>query len=181
MKTCPSCNKKKPETKEFWVVVSATSKRGLKYPNTVGRPVGRCKVCRNAAQIAYQKTIKGKRAIKKAYNKRREDPLYALKCRVEAKQKAHERMAYLVKYKGGKCEACGYDKCNSALDFHHTDESDKEFGISERLTNSIESLKKEADKCILLCSNCHREHHHIENQKLLKEQLLQLESNNSYH
>jgi hypothetical protein len=66
----------------------------------------------------------------------------------------------LVQYKGGRCEKCGYDKCIAAMDFHHKDPKEKEFGLSQKgLTKSLEILKKEADKCLLLCANCHRETH----------------------
>jgi hypothetical protein len=66
----------------------------------------------------------------------------------------------LVEYKGGKCEKCGYDKSIAAMDFHHEDPKQKEFGLSQRgLTKSLKNLKKEADKCLLLCANCHRETH----------------------
>ncbi len=64
----------------------------------------------------------------------------------------------LVKYKGGKCEICGYDRCVRALEFHHTDINDKDFTISGK-SWSYERLKKEVDKCILVCSNCHVEIH----------------------
>lgn len=64
-----------------------------------------------------------------------------------------------VKYKGGKCEKCDYSKCLRALEFHHEDGT-KEFGISRGgHTRSWEKLKKELDKCVLLCSNCHAEEH----------------------
>ena len=65
----------------------------------------------------------------------------------------------LVEYKGGKCERCGYDKCVAALEFHHLDPTTKE---SKNLgtTAAIEKQKAEADKCILVCANCHREIHH---------------------
>lgn len=67
---------------------------------------------------------------------------------------------YLVKYKGGKCEieTCGYDKCIDALEFHHRDPNKKDFGIGGS-TKSIEKLKAEVDKCIMVCANCHREIH----------------------
>lgn len=66
----------------------------------------------------------------------------------------------LVEYKGGKCEHCGYNRCIAAMDFHHKNPKEKEFGLSQRgLTKSLEVLKKEADKCLLLCANCHREAH----------------------
>lgn len=65
----------------------------------------------------------------------------------------------LVKYKGGKCELCGYCRCYSALDFHHIDPENKSFHISANLNKSFDTLKKEVDKCIMVCANCHREIH----------------------
>lgn len=65
-----------------------------------------------------------------------------------------------LKYKGDKCSICGYNKCLDALEFHHIDGSNKDFGLSQRgNTRSWEKVKQELDKCILLCSNCHRELH----------------------
>lgn len=64
----------------------------------------------------------------------------------------------LIEYKGGKCECCGYNVCIEALEFHHLNPSEKDFQISGT-SKSFETLKKEADKCILVCSNCHREIH----------------------
>ena len=61
---------------------------------------------------------------------------------------------------GGKCVFCGYSRDNHALDFHHVDESTKEFGLSERgLTRSWKKIVIELNKCILVCANCHREIH----------------------
>lgn len=68
----------------------------------------------------------------------------------------------LVKYKGGKCEKCGYNKCMNALQFHHTDPSEKDFNISRYTCSNKSDLDKvyqEVDKCILLCANCHTEEH----------------------
>lgn len=65
----------------------------------------------------------------------------------------------LIQYAGGKCQYCGYDKCFRALEFHHTNPEEKDFGLSKNLTKNISSLKEEVDKCILLCSNCHAEEH----------------------
>ena len=65
-----------------------------------------------------------------------------------------------VAYKGGKCEKCGYDRCIGALEFHHRDPSQKDFGVSEKgYTRSWVSVQRELDKCMLLCANCHRELH----------------------
>lgn len=70
----------------------------------------------------------------------------------------------LVEYKGGKCEICGYNKCIDALEFHHKDPNEKDFSISGKSV-SLERLKKEVDKCILVCANCHREIHSEERLK----------------
>ena len=59
---------------------------------------------------------------------------------------------------GGKCVRCGYNKCLSALDFHHKDPTKKDFGISDDNVKLKEAVK-EVKKCILICSNCHREFH----------------------
>lgn len=73
-----------------------------------------------------------------------------IRCRKKIKTKA-------IKYKGGKCIKCGYNKYVEALEFHHLDESKKEFLISSNF--GWGKKKKELDKCILVCSNCHKEIH----------------------
>lgn len=72
-----------------------------------------------------------------------------------------------VEYKGGCCEKCGYNKSKRALEFHHLDPNEKDFGIAYKgYTRSWEKVKTELDKCILVCSNCHAEiHDEIENNK----------------
>ena len=64
-----------------------------------------------------------------------------------------------IEYLGGKCILCGYDKCQGALEFHHKDPSQKDPDYHSFKTIFNERLKIELDKCILLCSNCHRELH----------------------
>ncbi|KKT61481.1 MAG: hypothetical protein UW64_C0016G0002 [Microgenomates group bacterium GW2011_GWC1_44_37] len=77
---------------------------------------------------------------------------------VKKRRKKLRQMA--VDLLGGKCVVCGYCKEIKALDFHHIDESTKEFGLSDRgLTRSWEKTKEEVLKCVLLCANCHREVH----------------------
>jgi hypothetical protein len=66
----------------------------------------------------------------------------------------------VIEYKGGKCVLCGYNKYAGSFDLHHNEDSKKEFGLSARgLTRSWEKIKKETDKCVLVCANCHRELH----------------------
>lgn len=75
-------------------------------------------------------------------------------------KRRHEVRRKLVEYKGGSCILCGYNKCIDALDLHHLDATSKEFGVSSGgLTRAWSRVVAEADKCILICSNCHREVH----------------------
>lgn len=67
-------------------------------------------------------------------------------------------LAKIKQVRGGKCVKCGYDQCLKALEFHHMDPTKKDFTISNdhfRLQEAVEETKK----CILICSNCHRELH----------------------
>ena len=95
-----------------------------------------------------------KRVEKRKYEDRREYLLKAVKIR----RKKIREMA--IEYLGSKCSLCGYKKCLEALEFHHKDSSEKDFGISNKgYTRSWEKVKAELDKCTLLCANCHRELH----------------------
>ena len=67
---------------------------------------------------------------------------------------------WALEYKGSKCEKCGYNKCSEALEFHHKNPEEKDFNLSDRnLILDWQEIKKELDKCILVCANCHREIH----------------------
>lgn len=82
-----------------------------------------------------------------------------LKCQSElAILKKQKYKLKMIEYKGGKCELCGYNKNISALDFHHIDPTTKRFTLSDT-RHSWEETRKELDKCILVCANCHRELH----------------------
>lgn len=74
-----------------------------------------------------------------------------------ARQKALKKKA--VEYKGGCCSVCGYDNYIGALEFHHVNPNEKDFSISTVRSYSFEKVKSELDKCVLLCSNCHKETH----------------------
>lgn len=82
-----------------------------------------------------------------------------LRCRSEAVSRRRRRLKeILVSEAGGACGLCGYNRYIGALQFHHRDGEAKEFGLADRgLTRSLEAVKAEAAKCILLCANCHAE------------------------
>mgnify|MGYP003658664835 FL=1 len=63
------------------------------------------------------------------------------------------------------CAHCGYNKEAVALDFHHEDRKDKIINVSAHWKTSwrqYQKMKKEIEKCIVLCANCHR----IEEQRI---------------
>ena len=64
----------------------------------------------------------------------------------------------LIAERGGRCEACGYGRSVSALEFHHRVAATKEFSLGGFL-GSIDRARREAGKCVLLCANCHRIRH----------------------
>lgn len=67
---------------------------------------------------------------------------------------------WLVDYKKKcVCAKCGINDYR-VLEFHHLDKREKDFSISWAHDNtSIEQMKKEMDKCVVLCANCHRIFH----------------------
>lgn len=74
-------------------------------------------------------------------------------------RKRNGKKARAILYMGGKCILCGYNKCVSAMVFHHINPLNKEFGIGQATYLSWIRIKREIDKCVLLCHNCHSEVH----------------------
>lgn len=73
---------------------------------------------------------------------------------------ARQRKIKLIQRLGGQCDECGLEysgKNGAVFEFHHVDPDTKLFGIGSELSNkSFAELKAEADKCQLLCANCHQ-------------------------
>jgi hypothetical protein len=75
------------------------------------------------------------------------------------KQRKLEQRKKIDEYKASKgCAICG-EKDPRCLDLHHKDPSEKEFAISQGCGYSPTRLIKEMEKCVVLCSNCHRKLH----------------------
>ena len=71
-----------------------------------------------------------------------------------SRERLKKRMIYVM---GDRCQCCGYNKCISALEFHHINPKDKEFTFSANTNRSWFSVISELKKCVLVCANCHRE------------------------
>lgn len=76
---------------------------------------------------------------------------------------------YLKKKSESGCAKCGFSD-GRALDYHHVDPKTKDGSVSEMIgwAYSIEKIDAEIEKCIVLCSNCHRIEHFIETSEKLK-------------
>ena len=110
--------------------------RDCSYKDGIGRSYG-CKQCAMEYQRRYNRINRAKVT--------------------EASRLKRQRMkAMLVSENGGKCSICGYNRYYGALGFHHRDSSKKEYSVS---LTGINKARKEAKKCILVCSNCHMELH----------------------
>jgi transposase len=71
-----------------------------------------------------------------------------------------KRLDYLRGIFGDRCQVCGYDRSQRALNFHHVDEGAKQFNISGvKAESRMERLLTEVSKCVLVCTNCHAEIH----------------------
>ena len=133
MKQCPKCTVIKP--------VSEFNKNKTK-PDGLQRI---CKICsREADRKTYKKTSSEQPRIRLDRNK------------ITRARKAE----WVNNYKKQGCAKCGESRIH-VIDFHHIDPTQKKFDIGIR-QSSYELLMEEIAKCILLCSNCHRDFHHLE-------------------
>lgn len=80
---------------------------------------------------------------------------------IRMRQQRAEFVESLERAMGGACQRCGYDSCLAALDFHHVNSTTKETTVSDfACRRRWAQAEREANKCVLLCSNCHREYEH---------------------
>ena len=102
-----------------------------------------CKSCRKVTNNAHYKNSENRRAA----------------VRRNAKKTAAINKKYMNEAKAAGCCICE-EKELCTLDFHHLDPKTKEFNIGAGGQNySLNSLKEEIKKCIVVCSNCHRKLH----------------------
>jgi hypothetical protein len=87
------------------------------------------------------------------------------------KNKAKEKAKWYIFKSTLKCTNCGFFHI-AALDFHHEDPSTKSGNVHNLVSNGqFAKAYEEIKKCIVLCANCHRIHHHelrLRDKKILK-------------
>ena len=92
------------------------------------------------------------------------------------KRRRRSRKAELVAAHGGRCADCGYSGYVGALEFHHRDPQTKEFGLGQ-FDGPSARLLAEAEKCDLVCANCHRTRHALEDARLECSALVEVRRN----
>lgn len=104
----------------------------------------------------YQSSCKvcASNKIRSAYTQK-----YGEKARQRNKEIGNRNREAIAQYKAKiGCLICREaDPC--CLEFHHIDPTLKEIGIAENVSSSLERLFKEIEKCVCLCSNCHKKVH----------------------
>lgn len=81
------------------------------------------------------------------------------------REKSHKQLMVeklnQFKLEKGCCEICGIYHPPCCFDFHHIDESLKRDEISKLASKGYkwETIYSELEKCIMLCSPCHRKIH----------------------
>lgn len=157
------CNKQAVKRGKFCSKSCAATYNNTKAPKR--KPEGSCKGCgcEISSQRVYCDSCFDMRVVNPSKYTEEEKRKLASNSVVKFRQRVKQE---LIQYKGGKCSKCGYNKCSDALEFHHIDPSQKDFSISGK-SLSFEVMKEEADKCILVCSNCHKEIHAELRQDLL--------------
>lgn len=99
--------------------------------------------------------------------KRAWDRSYYQRHKIKRQAANYERRARLYEYlqqikAKARCGYCG-ENHPATLQFHHRDPSQKEFNVSEFVTRQlggIDKLKKEIEKCDVVCANCHLKYHY---------------------
>lgn len=124
--------------------------------HTAGRyKSGHCIECERINALKYYHTHPAYREKAKASNQKRRESNRP-KWNAYSRQYNINKKTELVLYKGNKCLDCKHKFPIVCYDFDHREPAEKSFAVCSRLGLPIEELKREADKCDLVCSNCHR-------------------------
>lgn len=133
MKQCPKCNQDK-QLSDF--NKNKNQKDGLQRV---------CKICsRERDSKSYIKSLTDNPGVRLERNK----------------QTLKRKSEWINTFKLEGCKKCE-EKRYWVLDFHHIYHNEKEGNIGTK-NLSYNKLEKEIEKCVLLCSNCHRDFHHLE-------------------
>lgn len=126
-----------------------------------------CKSSKEESLFSFKNKETGKRNssckachkeyVKRHYKNNKNDYIQRSKTSSQLYRKRNSDFLKEIKKKS-KCENCG-ENHPATLDFHHIDDSTKDFSLSRNQGKSLKELQTEIEKCKILCSNCHRKLH----------------------
>lgn len=119
-----------------------------------------CKTNKDLSAFRQDRSRKdGKQVVCTDCLKLRQKEAYHRKYKNRVKDRRQSTGKLIKEYKQDlRCEVCGETEI-VCLDFHHRDESEKSFGISNSWARGWTSILSEIQKCICVCANCHRKIH----------------------
>ena len=143
------------EAAEHFSVGYSTIRHWLKRLGIETAHARRLRRSREAAEAGEpEPTLECRRHGRVRFVRRHDGNFRCSRCQTEAVTEWRR----LVARAGGRCQLCGYDRHPAVLQFHHVDPSTKAFMVSrDGVTRSFAEAAAEADKCVLLCGNCHAE------------------------
>lgn len=132
----------------------------------------KCKQWKDEEEFSWKNKSEGKRhsqckeCRRKADNQRYKEDVN----RRDSVKMVHKNQVKFIRdyiqdvKKHSKCAICGESRWY-VLDFHHI--KDKKFTIAQKIPEgcSLDTIKEEISKCIVLCANCHRALHYEERQQ----------------
>ena len=124
------------------------------------------------AQRKRRKDVGLKKHEREYARKRREDPEHLAKCRRYFTEWRHRRVsecrAIIHEWKRQGCCVCG-ESALCCIDAHHKNQSEKEHNIGQLVygAKALTAIPKELDKCIPICSNCHKKYHAGEDKEVV--------------
>lgn len=118
----------------------------------------KCVMCAANLSATQQKYCSNNCKQKGHYKKHKQDNTNTTYAQYK---RGTEKKAYFVNLLGGGCSECGYNKNLAVLQFHHN-KGIKNFNLDMRVFSnlSVKRLEEEVKNCIVLCANCHAEHHY---------------------
>ena len=167
-------------SREFKLDVVRQIARGQKRPIQVRREYSLdesmlsrwCKEYRERGEDAFLPKDPGKKTQEYLERKRAWDRDYYQRHKIERQAANYGRRTKLFQYlqqvkANASCVYCG-ENHPATLQFHHRDPSQKEFNIGEFVTRQLggmEKLKKEIEKCDIVCANCHLKYHYYHSRR----------------
>ena len=103
--------------------------------------------------MSYKDKVKQREAQRQHYKLNRDNYLERIAKRVALNKSYVDQ----VKKESG-CVDCGYNNL-LCLEFHHMRNKTDTISNMVKKGYGLETIKKEVDKCVVLCANCHRLRH----------------------